>query len=403
MLDLEKSWPKLLDHFEIIQEIGRGGMGIVVEAKDVVTQQLVAIKLLNPNLSMDLAAVTRFHVEINACQALSHRNIIPILEVGQYQNTPYYVMPLIAGTSLSNILKLQRDKISIRLATQIAFQVALALNHAHQHGVIHRDIKPNNIMVTNELVMVTDFGLARPEWMAKLTTTGIILGTPNYMSPEQIQGIPYIDGRSDIYSLGICLYEMLTGMVPFQGETIAQLFHQILHVQPMPPKQINTNIPRKLNDLVLKSLAKHPSFRFQNAEEMAEILRCFLCEPSTNVQRYKYAWLINTFQKISKKTEIFTIRLRKILALQKLQSILIQIVLFFITLFLTYLGCSYLHNLKLEKWHEYHKFNNSPNSLYYALHKAHSSLDIFQKYEKKMNQSTKNNKSVKIKKTEKTD
>lgn len=269
-------FPYLLDHYLVIREIGRGGMGVVYEAKDQNSNAAVAIKMLKAQTAPDPNATARFYREIQACQALSHRNIIPIYDVGSKDGLPYYVMPLIQGSSLETLLSLQREKISIRLAVHIAFQIALALGHAHQRGVIHRDIKPSNIMITNEVVLLTDFGLARPEWVARMTATGNILGTPVYMSPEQVQGVPYLDGRSDIYSLGVCLYEMLTGNPPFQGNNLAEIFHQILEKNPTPPHQINPQIPESLSYITQKAMYKMPVDRYQSAEEMAEQLRRFL-------------------------------------------------------------------------------------------------------------------------------
>jgi len=239
------------------------------------------------------------------------------------------------------------------LAVNIAFQIALALSHAHQRGVLHRDVKPSNIMITEKEVLLADFGLARPEWVAHLTASGTILGTPTYMSPEQIQGCRYLDGRSDIYSLGICLYEMLTGTLPFQGENLAELFHKILYIEPIPLDKIISKIPNILSYIVLKSIAKNPEERYQNAEEMAEELRCFLRElPIQSALDIRKKWYTR-FQRMVQQHKPL---------------------LFFLTAFLiTLTACSLYHNWKRDQIMRKILSQNSirpPNTLYYILPKV---------------------------------
>lgn len=342
------TFPYLLNNrYLIIREIGKGGMGIVFEATDQNTSTPVAIKILNPQNAPESNAVARFYREIQACQALSHRNIVPIYDVGEHNGVPYYVMPFILGTSLETLLQFQQEKISVRLAVHIAFQIALALGHAHQRGVIHRDVKPSNIMITNEVVLLTDFGLARPEWAAKMTATGNILGTPAYMSPEQIQGMSYLDGRSDIYSLGVCLYEMLTGKPPFRGNNLAEIFDQILKQNPLSPHQLfPEKIPQSLSYITQKAMSKSVEDRYQSAEEMAEQLRRFLRDLPITISTPKI--LLPYIKKNCRHW--------------------IAVIIFVISLLSTIFICSMVEKkyrqLQIEEYKEQQNYNH-PNLLYY--------------------------------------
>ncbi len=266
--------PQKIGQYEVVEKIGEGGMGIVFRAMDTLEKRVVAIKVLKRNLAPNTEAIQRFHREIQMSQAMNHPNVLPILDVGVDQECHYYVMPFIEGKNLEEILK--KEKLTIPLSCHIAFQVALALSHAHKKGIIHRDIKPSNIMITEQHVYVADFGLARPEWAARLTMTGTLLGTPAYMSPEQALGLAYIDHRADIYSLGITLYEMLTGSVPFRSANLSHILEQILYETPLPPKIVNPGIPDSLNSIILKALQKKPQDRYSDIDEMAEQLRLYL-------------------------------------------------------------------------------------------------------------------------------
>lgn len=267
--------PQKIGKYTIIRQLGEGGMSIVWEGIEENTQQRVAIKVLKHNLAPETDAVHRFHREIETSKALSHANIIPILDVGEENGTHYYVMPLIQGRTLEQIL--EHEKISIDLAAHIAIQIALGLQYAHKHGVIHRDIKPSNIMITETQVFIMDFGLARPEWVARLTLSGTLLGTPSYMSPEQIQGLCYVDQRTDIYSLGVTLYQMLTGHLPFSYQNLSDLMYNILYISPIPPHQWNKDIPANLESIVLKAMHKNPDRRFESDQQLINALYKFLC------------------------------------------------------------------------------------------------------------------------------
>ena len=286
--------PEKIGQFAIIKKIGQGGMGVVFEARESETGEAVAIKILKYNLAPDTEAIQRFHREITASQALSHPNIIPVLAVGEIEGTHYYVMPLLKGESLAECLR--RKRMEIEEAVRIAIEIALALAHAHSRGIVHRDIKPANIMLEKERVLVTDFGLARPEWLARLTTTGMVVGTPVYMSPEQACGLSELDHRTDIYSLGVTLYEMLTGTMPFHANNIPQLLDKISKHLALAPKKLNRQISDNLDYIVQRAMAKQPAMRYQNAEDMAEDLRrCLYHLPlqrQSRIARYRFPALI---------------------------------------------------------------------------------------------------------------
>jgi serine/threonine protein kinase len=256
--------PTTIGRYEIKEILGRGSMGIVYRAFDPVLEREVAVKTIESHFDTDSSEfakfIERFKREAVAAGKLNHPNIITIHDFGFINDvTPYIVMELIHGKTLKNYFD---DGLRFELSTikSIIGQIAGALDYAHKAGIVHRDIKPANIMILdNFLVKIADFGIARlPE--SELTKTGEILGTPNYMSPEQITGTP-IDHRVDLFALGVILYQMLTGEKPFFGETFNSLAYRVVHEKPLPPKTLNPSIPNNYSEITMKLLEKDKNLR----------------------------------------------------------------------------------------------------------------------------------------------
>jgi serine/threonine-protein kinase len=270
---LERLKAALADRYAIERELGSGGMATVYLARDVKHDRLVAVKVLDPELAASLGA-ERFLREIQVTAKLNHPHILPLYDSGSADGFVYYIMPFVEGESLAD--KIARDKqLSIKEAVQITREVAEALVQAHSYGLVHRDIKPANILMSGGHAIVADFGIAAAVSQAggeKLTKSGTTVGTPAYMSPEQGMGSDRLDGRSDIYSLGCVLFEMLCGQVPFTGTTPQQVIarHSMDHVPP--PHIMRDTIPDALDEIILRAMAKLPADRYRTAYEMAEAL-----------------------------------------------------------------------------------------------------------------------------------
>src|SRR5579884_142022 len=269
---------KSLGRYEILLEIGRGAMGIVYLGSDAKINRQVALKCLRPEL-FEASEETRkrFQQEILALGRLIHPNIVTIFDAGEDPSTrtAYIVMEYVEGTSLGQLLK-KGTPLSVEQVIRIGIDICSALDFAHSKGVIHRDIKPGNILLTSErgTIKVTDFGIARLDEGGH-TQTDHLLGTPQYMSPEQCKG-ERVDGRSDLFSVGALLYELLTRQKPFPGENVAAIMHQVLTKTPVAPATLSPEIPKPLSDLVMKALEKEPGQRFQSGAEMAEALASLL-------------------------------------------------------------------------------------------------------------------------------
>ncbi len=257
------------DRYELIEVIGEGGMAIVYKAKDKKLNRLVAVKILKKEFSDNKDIAEKFKREATAIANLSDTNIVNVLDVGHEDegNIDYFVMEYVSGKTLKDFIVFN-GKLNYTTAIEIAIQIAKALDCAHRNNIIHRDIKPQNILVTeNGDVKVTDFGIAKSSTASTITNTTTIMGSAHYLSPEQAKGT-FIDGRSDIYSLGIVLYEMLTGRLPFDGESPVTIALKHIQEEPVPPKGINLSIPDSLNTLVLKCMAKEASDRYDNIKEL---------------------------------------------------------------------------------------------------------------------------------------
>ncbi len=263
---------KTLGHYQVLSELGHGGMANVYKAWDAAANRHVALKILATQLAHDTNFLERFHREAKASARLSHPNIVRVHEVGQQDGLHYLVMDYIEGESLHH--KLAREKrLSIEAATSIVNQIGSALEHAHAQGIIHRDVKPSNILLDDQgRAFLTDFGIAKAIAGTRLTQTGTSLGTPDYMSPEQVLG-KTVDGRSDLYALGVVLYEMLTGQAPFAAETQQAVLYRHVYTPPPMITLLNPRLPQWVDALIQRALAKDPRERFQSGREMAVALR----------------------------------------------------------------------------------------------------------------------------------
>ncbi len=258
--------------YEVVGVVGTGGMGVVLKAFDAALNRYVAIKVLAPHLGSSGAARKRFSREARASAAVVHDNVIEIYDVAETAGLPYLVMPYVRGPSLQRRLD-DGGPMALAEILRVGMQAAAGLAAAHAQGLVHRDVKPANILLADgiERVKLTDFGLARAADDASLTKTGVIAGTPQYMSPEQARG-EAVDQRSDLFSLGSVLYAMCTGRPPFRAETSYGVLRRITDEEPRPIREINPEIPEWLCGIVAKLMAKRPDDRFQSAQEVAKLL-----------------------------------------------------------------------------------------------------------------------------------
>lgn len=262
-----------LGRYNIIGELGQGAMGTVYKAVDPLIDRIVAIKTINLSLAMDEKDEyeSRFYQEAKAAGRLSHPNIVTIYDVGKSGEIAYIAMEFLQGRELRDVLN-DGKRMPVEQVINVVAQVAQGLAYAHEYGIVHRDVKPSNIMIVRDgHVKITDFGIARMASAAVRTQTGMVLGSPKYMSPEQVVG-KQTDQRSDIFSLGVMLYEMLTGQAPFAGENINAIMYQTLNSVPPPPSTLSPNVPEMLNFIVAKALAKKLEHRYQDAKEFASDL-----------------------------------------------------------------------------------------------------------------------------------
>src|ERR1700751_2732606 len=252
--------------YRIIRNLGAGGMADVYLAEDQELGRRVAIKILNDRHAADDSFIERFRREAKNAAGLSHPNIVSIYDRGEAEGTYYIAMEYLDGRSLKELI-VGRGPAPVNVALEYTRQMLAALRFAHRHGIVHRDIKPHNVLVDGEgRVKVTDFGIARAG-TSQMTETGSIVGAAQYLSPEQARG-GEVDPRSDLYSLGVVLYELLTGNTPFDGETPVEIAMKRVSSTPKPPSKLRPDIPRELDMVVLRALAKNPDDRYQSADEM---------------------------------------------------------------------------------------------------------------------------------------
>ncbi len=280
---------KLLDNrYEILELVGTGGMAKVYKARCHRLNRLVAIKILREDLSQDAEFRRRFHDESQAVAMLSHPNIVAVYDVSRSSELEYIVMELIDGITLKQYMQRKGNKLNWREALHFITQITKALGHAHSRGIIHRDIKPHNIMVLRDgSVKVADFGIARVASGGHSTLTQEALGSVHYISPEQARG-SHIDARSDLYSAGVVLYEMLTGRLPFEGDTPVSVAIQHINSIPLSPRELEPSIPEALEAITMKAMAPNPDNRYLSADDMLADLEEFRKNPNINFDYNSY-------------------------------------------------------------------------------------------------------------------
>ena len=276
---------KQLGNYQIVGELGRGGMAVVYRAFQPSLNRYVAIKVLPPHLGFDKEFVERFQREALASAQLRHPNIVVIHDVGHQQGIYFIVMELLEGRTLKQIIE-EEGALSVERANRIVEQLAAALDYAHQQGLVHRDVKPANIFVgKDDHTTLTDFGIAKAASEAQqLTRTGMLMGTPEYMSPEQAEG-ERVDYRTDLYALGVVLYQMLVGQVPFRGTTPHAILHAVIYDPPAPLRQIRQDMSPAIETVVLKAIDKQPERRYQSGAELTEALGESIDQPGSAIRR----------------------------------------------------------------------------------------------------------------------
>ena len=266
------------NRYKIQEKIGNGGMATVYKALDQILNRYVAVKVLREEFTTDEEFIKRFNAEAQSAARLTHPNIVSVYDVGQEYNIYYIVMELIQGKTLKQIIE-EDGHLSWKWAVNIAIQIASALEMAHKNNIIHRDIKPHNIMITEDgVAKVTDFGIAKAVSNSTITAFGTTLGSVHYFSPEHARG-GYTDSKSDLYSLGVVMYEMVTGKVPFDADTPVSIALKHMQEDPVPPIKVNKEIPFAVNQIILKAMKKDPNERYQNASEMIKDLNIALKRP----------------------------------------------------------------------------------------------------------------------------
>jgi len=272
---------KTISHYKIIEKLGGGGMGIVYKVQDLKLDRFVALKFLPQEFTRDPDAKKRFMHEAQAASSLQHDNICVIHDIDDTDDDQFFIcMEYYKGETLKK--KIERNSLDMETAIDYASQIARGLTSAHDSQMIHRDIKPANIMITEEdEVKIVDFGLARLAGQSRLTKDGAVLGTVDYMSPEQTTG-KRIDHRTDIWSLGVVLYEMVTGQMPFKGDYDQAKMYSIVNEMPEPPSTIRSYVPHSLDNILQKALVKEPEKRYQHLSDMLEDLKKVFSEITTH-------------------------------------------------------------------------------------------------------------------------
>ena len=267
--------------YEMLEKVGNGGMATVYKAKDSVLNRLVAVKVLKDEYTTDTEFIRRFNAEAQSAAGLTHSNIVSVYDVGHELNIYYIVMELIQGKTLKQIIN-EDGALPWKWSVNIAIQIASALEAAHKNNIVHRDIKPHNIIITEDgVAKVTDFGIAKAVSNSTITAFGTTIGSVHYFSPEHAKG-GFTDVKSDLYSLGVVMYEMLTGRVPFDADTPVSVALKHMQEKPIEPIKLNPSIPYSVNKIIIKAMQKEPSLRYQSATEMIMDLNNSLKNPEGN-------------------------------------------------------------------------------------------------------------------------
>ena len=267
------------NRYEIIEKVGNGGMATVYKAEDKVLKRNVAVKILRDEFTTDEEFIKRFEIEAQSAARLVHPNIVSIFDVGVEENLYYIVMELIQGKTLKEIIIEERGPLPWKWSVNVAIQIASALEMAHKNNIIHRDIKPHNIIITEDgIAKVTDFGIAKAVSNSTITAFGTTIGSVHYFSPEHARG-GFTDAKSDLYSLGVVMYEMVTGKVPFDADTPVSVALKHMQEDPEEPIELNPNLPGAVNKIIMKALKKDTTLRYQTASEMLSDLRRALKNP----------------------------------------------------------------------------------------------------------------------------
>lgn len=268
------------NRYEIIEKVGNGGMATVYRAEDKVLKRNVAVKVLKDEFTTDEEFIKRFEIEAQSAARLTHPNIVSIYDVGSEDNLYYIVMELIRGKTLKEIIVEERGPLPWKWSVNVAIQIASALEMAHKNNIIHRDIKPHNIIITEDgIAKVTDFGIAKAVSNSTITAFGTTIGSVHYFSPEHARG-GFTDAKSDLYSLGVVMYEMVTGRVPFDADTPVSVALKHMQEEPEQPIQLNPNLPSTVNRIIMKALKKDTTLRYQTATDMLEDMRKALKNPN---------------------------------------------------------------------------------------------------------------------------
>ncbi len=298
------------NRYEILEVIGKGGMATVYKAKCHVLNRMVAVKVLKEEFTTDEEFIRRFNIEAQSAAGLSHPNIVSIYDVGHEGSIYYIVMELIQGKTLKEIIA-EDGALPWKWSVNIAIQIASALEAAHKNNIVHRDIKPHNIIITEDgVAKVTDFGIAKAVSNSTITAFGTTIGSVHYFSPEHARG-GYTDAKSDLYSLGIVMYEMVTGRVPFDADTPVSIALKHMQEKPVDPMKLNPNVPVAVNQIIMKAMQKEPSMRYQSATEMLKDLSLalknpdgrFVLEPSMDTQATQRIGTITEDMAKEEKTE----------------------------------------------------------------------------------------------------
>jgi serine/threonine protein kinase/Flp pilus assembly protein TadD len=291
---------KTISHYRIIEKLGEGGMGVVYKAEDTRLRRKVVLKFLHPHLTTDKGTTRRFEREAQAAAALNHPNIITIHEIGEYKEQTFIVMEYVEGISLRDTLS--KEPMPIDKAAMVARQVCEGLSKAHNAGIIHRDIKPENILIERDgHVKIVDFGLARMRGVSKLTRDASVMGTLKYMSPEQFQN-KKVDHRSDIWSFGVVLFEMITGQLPFKGDYEAAVMYSVLNEEPQSVPTVRKNVPDYLIQIIMKAMEKEPARRWKSFQDILQALKETAIH-STAVQEQEKSILVLPFVNMSPDPE----------------------------------------------------------------------------------------------------